>query len=87
MTYLPVPRPALGTPPPGDVAPAVRFGAWLVDVGDELVAGDHLCEVLIPGVAVTVPAPANGTLVRANAKPGDVLDGDEPLGWIETERA
>src|SRR5207244_10488980 len=49
--------PELGTP-------EARFSGWFVRVGDEVREGERLAEVLIPGVAVDVLAPAAGVLAE-----------------------
>lgn len=63
----------------------VRISCWLVDLGDEVDAGDRVVEVLTPGITCDVSAPVSGVVTRiekpfeTTAKTGDVL------GWIEPE--
>jgi 2-oxoglutarate dehydrogenase E2 component (dihydrolipoamide succinyltransferase) len=64
---------------------SIRVGCWLVDPGDQVLFGDRLIELLLPGMTFDVSAPASGVLARiekpfdSSVKPGDIL------GWIEAE--
>ena len=66
----------------GSGSEPLRVSAWLVDVGQPVIAGDRLVEVLIPGITFDIEAVQTGELVEvlravdAIVAPGDVL------GWI-----
>ena len=61
----------------------VRISCWLVDVGDGVETGDRLVEVLMPGIAFDVPAPAAGVLTRMEKSCDAVVVPGDILGWIE----
>jgi pyruvate/2-oxoglutarate dehydrogenase complex dihydrolipoamide acyltransferase (E2) component len=42
----------------------VRVSCWFVDVGDEVIEGDRLVELLISEATFDVACPATGTLAR-----------------------
>ena len=62
----------------------VRLGAWLIDVGDSIEAGDRLAELIVPGLVCEVTAPVSGTLrglecaTGAQVQPGQILCQIEP---------
>ena len=70
--------PDLGTP-------RVTFSLWYVRVGDRVIEGDRVAEVLIPGATVDVHASVSGTLAEQLAFPNDALAAGQVLGWIESE--
>jgi pyruvate/2-oxoglutarate dehydrogenase complex dihydrolipoamide acyltransferase (E2) component len=72
-----IPMPELGSP-------RVRFSGWFVRLGDEVREGERIAEVLIPGVAVDVLAPAAGVLAKRCVRTGRDLNADAILGEIET---
>ena len=76
-------RAALALPVLG--APRATFSLWYVKVGDRVVEGDRVAEVLIPGATVDVHSPASGTLTEQLAFPNDALAPGQTLGWIEEE--
>jgi pyruvate/2-oxoglutarate dehydrogenase complex dihydrolipoamide acyltransferase (E2) component len=62
----------------------VRVSSWLVDLGDEVDAGDRVVEVLLPGATFDVPAPAAGILTGIARPVDSVVRSGDTLGWIET---
>ncbi len=52
------------TPDLGSAEP-VQVSAWLVNVGETVLEGDRLVELLLPGVTYDVPSPVTGRLVEA----------------------
>jgi pyruvate/2-oxoglutarate dehydrogenase complex dihydrolipoamide acyltransferase (E2) component len=70
--------PDLGTP-------RATFSLWYVRVGDSVVVGDRVAEVLIPGATIDVHAPTTGTLAEQLTFPNDALTTGQTLGWIEEE--
>ena len=77
---IPITVPDLGTD-----TESIRISAWLVDVGQTVIAGDRVVEVLIPGITFDIEAAQTGELVEI-AKPVDavVIPGDI-LGWISVD--
>jgi pyruvate/2-oxoglutarate dehydrogenase complex dihydrolipoamide acyltransferase (E2) component len=65
--------------------PHATFSLWYVRVGDRVVEGDRVAEVLIPGATIDVHAPASGTLAEQLTFPNDALAAGQVLGWIEEE--
>ena len=61
----------------------LRLSGWFIDVGDVVLAGDLVAEVLIPGVTFDIIAESSGRLVEI-AKPVDTVTfkGDT-LGWLD----
>lgn len=76
--HLPIVLPDLGTP-------TATFSLWHIGMGERVTQGERLAEVLIPGVAVELQAPATGVLGEVIARPGDRLTNDMPLGFIEVD--
>jgi pyruvate/2-oxoglutarate dehydrogenase complex dihydrolipoamide acyltransferase (E2) component len=63
----------------------VTFSLWYVRVGERVVEGDRVAEVLIPGATVDVHATATGTLAEQVTFPNDALTAGQVLGWVEAE--
>jgi pyruvate/2-oxoglutarate dehydrogenase complex dihydrolipoamide acyltransferase (E2) component len=78
MTRCSVQLPELG-------ADRVRFGLWLVEVGERVYAGDRLAEVLIEGACIDVRSPVTGTLVERLAFARDTVRPGQVLGFVEAE--
>lgn len=57
--------------------------SWNVAVGDEVEAGDVVCEVMTDKVDMEVEAPVGGVLERIVVEAGVVPVG-EPIGWIRS---
>ena len=79
-TRIPILIPDLGSG-----TESIRISAWLVDLGQTVIAGDRVVEVLVPGITFDIQTAHNGELVEitrvvdAIVKPGDVV------GWIVAE--
>lgn len=78
MSRVPVRLPNLGTG-------LIRFSLWLVEPGDPVYEGDRLAEVLLPGAAVDVAAPATGIFVERLAAPRDTVTPGQVLGFVQSE--
>ena len=77
---IPITVPQLGT----GTSP-VRVSAWLVDVGQTLIAGDRIVEVLVPGITFDIETAQTGELIEI-AKPVDsIVTCGDVLGWIAVE--
>ena len=76
-----------GTPielPDLDVGDApVRLVQWLIDVGTEVIEGEHVAEVLADGVLFHVAAPATGTLIEINTFAGRMIGDSARIGVID----
>jgi pyruvate/2-oxoglutarate dehydrogenase complex dihydrolipoamide acyltransferase (E2) component len=62
-----------------------RLGEWAVEVGDEVVAGECLTEIICPGLALDVTAPASGMIVELVLQPEHAVATGDLLGWMEAK--
>lgn len=85
MTTTPASRTAILVPELGIGQDQLRISAWLVDVGNSIVAGDRIAEVLIPGIAFDIPAPQTGRLSEITRAIDAVVSPGEIIGWIVAE--
>ena len=63
----------------------LRLSAWFVDLGDTLLAGDLVAEVLFPGVTFDVVSESAGQLVEIVKLVDSTIHEGEILGWIDDE--
>ena len=73
--------PDVGMSQSGDL----RISAWLVRIGESVIEGDRLVELVCLDATFDVPSPATGRLVRICAGRDQVVRTDELLGEIEPE--
>jgi pyruvate dehydrogenase E2 component (dihydrolipoamide acetyltransferase) len=59
--------------------------AWVKQEGDQVRAGDVICEVNSDKVEMEVESPADGTLVRHAAAEGEVVPVGAPIATLATE--
>jgi len=59
--------------------------AWVKHEGDQVRAGEVICEVNSDKVEMEVESPADGTLVRLAAAEGEVVPVGAPIATLETE--
>ena len=62
----------------------LRLGEWAVDVGDEVIEGECLTEIICPGLAVELPAPSSGIITELVRQPEQSVATGDVLGWMET---
>ena len=62
----------------------IRVSTWLIELGEVVIAGDALVELLVKGKTFDVEAPVSGKLQRINCFEDDVAVAGDILGWIET---
>ena len=70
-------------PEVGVSSETLRLSTWLVSLGEEVVTGDRMVELLIPGMTFDVEAPVSGRLVRQEKHREAALAAGDRLGWIE----
>jgi pyruvate dehydrogenase E2 component (dihydrolipoamide acetyltransferase) len=58
---------------------------WHVQVGQEIKAGDVVCEVATDKIDMEVEATASGKVISLHGNPGDVMDVGAPLVMVESE--
>ena len=63
----------------------VRVSTWLTQIGEEVVAGDPVVEVLLRGITFDVAASYSGRLRRIGLFENDVVEPGDTLGWIEPD--
>lgn len=78
----PITLPDLGTS-----GEPVRISAWLIDLGQSVIAGDRVVEVLIPGITFDLEADKTGELVEICRAVDAIVEPGEILGWIACEAA
>ncbi|QDU80297.1 Biotin-requiring enzyme [Polystyrenella longa] len=70
-------------PQPDRFTGQMKVTNWLIDIGDEVIAGDRLLEVLSPGILFIVDAPVDGRLKEIVVPVDGSLTATTTLGWIE----
>lgn len=63
----------------------VRVSTWLVDLGDRILAGDRVVELVLPGMTFDVSSTASGRLVRIEKYSDAPVQTGDCLGWVEQE--
>ncbi len=76
--WQPLTLPDLGT-----TGQQVRVSTWLTQIGEDVVAGDAVVEVLLRGMTFDVEARSSGRLRRIGLFENDLVEPGETLGWIE----
>ncbi|MFO1019674.1 MAG: biotin/lipoyl-containing protein [Planctomycetales bacterium] len=61
----------------------IRVSTWLVDLGDDVLAGDRVVELGLPGMTFDVSSPASGRLVRIEKYSDAAVHTGDCLGWLE----
>jgi pyruvate/2-oxoglutarate dehydrogenase complex dihydrolipoamide acyltransferase (E2) component len=64
----------------------IVVSAWFAEVGDEVIEGDRLVELLVGNTTFDVPAPISGRLVDIRAAEDDPVRCGDLLGVIEPEQ-
>lgn len=60
-----------------------KVANWLAEVGDEIMTGDRIVEILTPGVVFVIEATTEGRLKRIDVPVDGSLTATTTLGWIE----
>ena len=58
---------------------------WFVQVGETVVVGDRVVEILLPAATFDVPSPHTGTLRERLALPGDRVQAGQILGTLDPD--
>lgn len=61
----------------------VRISTWLTQIGEEVVTGDPVVEVLLRGITFDVETPLSGRLRCIGPFENDVVATGDTLGWLE----
>lgn len=67
---------------PGSGEQAVRFGQWLVEDGEFVLAGDRVAELLVRGVLLYVTAPVDGRVEMRWRAVGTVISPGTVIGLV-----
>lgn len=70
-------------PPLGKADHRLTVSLWLTRVGEQVVSGDRVVELLMPGVTFDVESPCTGTMIACEYQPGVEVKEGTVLGWIE----
>lgn len=63
----------------------VIVSAWFVSIGDEIIEGDRVVELLLDDMTFDVASPVSGTLVEIAAEVDEPVAGGALLGRIECD--
>jgi pyruvate dehydrogenase E2 component (dihydrolipoamide acetyltransferase) len=63
----------------------ITVSCWLVSVGDEVIEGDRVVELLLGDVTFDVSAPVSGRLKRIVVEADDRVQVGSVLGYIEAD--
>ncbi|MBC7818152.1 MAG: biotin attachment protein [Planctomycetaceae bacterium] len=63
---------------------SIRVSTWLTQIGEEVVVGEAIVEVLLKGITFDVAAPVSGQLRRIDRFENDVVVTGDVLGWLES---
>ena len=61
----------------------IRVSTWLTQIGEEVIAGDAVVEVLLRGITFDLEAPTDGRLRRIDRFENDLVETGDVLGWLE----
>jgi len=64
--------------------PHPRLSVWYARIGDTVLAGERLVEILVDGATVDIPAPETGHLRECHARIDDILTAGQLLAIIES---
>ncbi|MCA9015159.1 MAG: lipoyl domain-containing protein [Planctomycetaceae bacterium] len=67
----------------GNAQRRLTVSLWLTRVGEPVVTGDRVVELLIAGVTFDVVSPCTGVVVACECQPGVEVEAGTVLGWIE----
>jgi len=60
----------------------IQISSWLVALGENVLEGDRIVELVLPGITFDVNAPADGRLVRIEKFSGAVVNEGDLLGQL-----
>ncbi|WP_298865512.1 biotin/lipoyl-containing protein [uncultured Gimesia sp.] len=73
-------------PPMGCPNQDLTVSLWLARVGEQVIAGDRVVELLMPGIIFDVESSCSGTIASYECQPGTKVREGNVLGWIEPEQ-
>jgi pyruvate/2-oxoglutarate dehydrogenase complex dihydrolipoamide acyltransferase (E2) component len=72
----------IAVPDPGPSSQPIRVSAWLVEPGDEVLEGDRVVELLLPGITFDVTSPVAGTVAQCVRMLDEVVSPGDVLAWV-----
>lgn len=63
----------------------LRVSLWFVDVGQAILEGDRLVEVMLPGMTFDISATCSGILATIDVREGEEITEGDKLGTITPE--
>ena len=66
---------------------SARVGCWFAEVGDEVIAGTSLLELIVPGIRLEIDAPHSGRLSRIEHPAGSTIGSGAVLCRIFRENS
>ncbi|MDG2389473.1 MAG: hypothetical protein P8M30_09175 [Planctomycetaceae bacterium] len=63
----------------------IIIGHWLMESGQLVQAGDHLVELLIPGIVYVVSAETEGVLGGMLKKQDQFVSPGDVIAWLESD--
>jgi pyruvate/2-oxoglutarate dehydrogenase complex dihydrolipoamide acyltransferase (E2) component len=63
----------------------LRVSCWLVDLGDSVIEGDRIVEILYDGITFDVAAESSGIVAKIDHSFDSVVRPGDVLGWIESQ--
>ncbi len=73
-------------PPMGCPNHDLTVSVWLARAGEQVLAGDRVVELLMPGITFDVESTCSGTIASCECLPGAKVREGNVLGWIEQEQ-
>jgi pyruvate/2-oxoglutarate dehydrogenase complex dihydrolipoamide acyltransferase (E2) component len=67
------------------MAEPLRLGEWAVDIGDEVIAGESLTELICPGLVIELASPTSGVIAELTRQAEQSVTPGDIVGWIESE--
>jgi pyruvate/2-oxoglutarate dehydrogenase complex dihydrolipoamide acyltransferase (E2) component len=67
-------------------ATKIKIHQWLVDVGDEVKAGDNLVEAMTDKISINIESPKSGFLIEKLVEEDDTVLIDQVIAIISDEK-
>ncbi len=81
MARISINLPEIGADPRDQVT----FAAWLVKLGDRVVAGQEIAELITDKATFSLEAPAAGRIVKMQAKANTTVTADQVLAEMDAD--
>lgn len=68
-------------------ATKIKIRQWLVEIGDEIKAGDNLIEAMTDKISIMIEAPVNGILVEKRVEEDQTVLVDQVVAVLSDGKA